>query len=137
VKWQDDIEERPDVMMGKAVFKETRITVEHVLNELSSGMNETELLRGHPGLTADHIRAALAYASGDRGGRDDLRLITSPWTCLRTKIFMPISWHGYEWQAMTSSMLLRFCNAEATTIFWQSPEKNNVFLSRTTRILQG
>lgn len=57
---EDYIEERPDVMMGKPVFKETRITVEHVLNELSAGMDEAELLRGHPTLTPEHIRAALA-----------------------------------------------------------------------------
>lgn len=63
MSWQDYIEERPDVMMGKPVFKKTRITVEHVLNELSAGMDEAELLRGHPRLTPDHIRAALAYAA--------------------------------------------------------------------------
>ncbi len=63
VDWQDYIEERPDVMMGKPVFKETRITVEHVLNELSAGMDEAELLRGHPKLSSVHIRAALAYAA--------------------------------------------------------------------------
>ena len=63
VNWQDYIEERPDVMMGKPVFRETRITVEHVLNELSAGMDEAELLRVHPRLTPLHIRAALAYAA--------------------------------------------------------------------------
>ena len=63
MNWRDYIEERPDVMMGKPVFKDTRITVEHVLSELSAGMDEAELLRGHPRLTTDHIRAALAYAA--------------------------------------------------------------------------
>lgn len=45
--WQDYIEERPDVMAGKPVFKGTRLTVEHVLTELGRGMSEAELLRGH------------------------------------------------------------------------------------------
>jgi uncharacterized protein (DUF433 family) len=63
MNWQRYIEERPDIMMGKPVFKGTRVTVEHVLNELSVGMDEAELLRGHPRLTSDHIRAALAYAA--------------------------------------------------------------------------
>ncbi len=61
--WQDYIEERPDVMMGKPVFKGTRITVEHVLAELGRGMPEDELLRGHPRLPAEHIRAAMLYAA--------------------------------------------------------------------------
>ena len=34
MKWQDYIEERKDVMLGKPVFKGTRLTVEHVLREL-------------------------------------------------------------------------------------------------------
>ena len=63
MNWQDYIEERPDVMLGKPVFKGTRITVEHVLNELGHGVAENELLRGHPRLTADHILAALLYAA--------------------------------------------------------------------------
>jgi uncharacterized protein (DUF433 family) len=63
MNWQDYIEERADVMLGKPVFKGTRITVEHVLRELGNGMAEEELLRGHPRLTRDHIRAAWAYAA--------------------------------------------------------------------------
>lgn len=68
--WQDYIEERPDVMMGKPVFKGTRITVEHVLGELGRGMSEAELLRGHPRLTAEHIRAALLYAAAVIGSEE-------------------------------------------------------------------
>ena len=63
MKWQDYIEQHPDVMAGKPTFKQTRITVEHVLNELGNGMSESELLRGHPRLTPDHIRAAMLYAA--------------------------------------------------------------------------
>jgi uncharacterized protein (DUF433 family) len=63
MNWQDYIEERPDVMLGKPVFKGSRITVEHVLRELANGMSEEELLRGRPQLTRDHIRAAWAYAA--------------------------------------------------------------------------
>ena len=61
--WQDYIEERPDVMNGKPVFKGTRVTVEHILQELATGMAEDELLRGHPRLSRDHLRAAWAYAA--------------------------------------------------------------------------
>ncbi len=44
LKWRDLIEERKDVMMGKPVFKGTRLTVEHVLRELGTGMSHDELL---------------------------------------------------------------------------------------------
>jgi uncharacterized protein (DUF433 family) len=63
MNWQDYIEERPDVMNGKPVFTGTRVTVEHVLQELANGMAEDELLRGHPRLSRDHLRAAWAYAA--------------------------------------------------------------------------
>ena len=63
MNWHDYIEERPDVMTGKPVFKGTRLTVEHVLGELGRGVSEADLLRGHPRLTAEHLRAAMLYAA--------------------------------------------------------------------------
>jgi uncharacterized protein (DUF433 family) len=63
MNWEELIEERPDVMMGKPIFKGTRITVEHVLRELGVGMSEEDLLRGHPRLTKAHLQAAMLYAA--------------------------------------------------------------------------
>ncbi len=62
-KWQEYIEERPDVMLGKPVFKGTRLTVEHVLRELGTGMSPDELFDNYPNLKPEHIRAALRYAA--------------------------------------------------------------------------
>jgi uncharacterized protein (DUF433 family) len=62
-RWQDHIEQRPDVMMGKPVFKGTRLTVEHVLRELGTGMSHDELLDNYPNLTAEQIRAAHHFAA--------------------------------------------------------------------------
>ena len=50
------------VMMGKPVIKGTRITVEHILEELSYGATIDELLEAHPRLTREAIQASLAYA---------------------------------------------------------------------------
>lgn len=50
-------------MMGKPVFKGTRLTVEHVLRELGNGMSETDVLRGYPLITRAHLQAAIAYAA--------------------------------------------------------------------------
>ena len=63
MKWQDYIEERKEIMLGKPVFKGTRLTVEHVLQELGSGMSEPELLANYPTLKAEHLRAAALYAA--------------------------------------------------------------------------
>ena len=63
MKWQDYIEERKEVMMGKPVFKGTRLTVEHVLHELGAGMSHEELLENYPTLKLEHIRAAMLYAA--------------------------------------------------------------------------
>lgn len=72
MNWQDYIEQRPDVMCGKPVFKGTRVTVEHVLNELGLGAVEEDLLRGHPRLTAAHLRAAMLYAAAMIGMEETL-----------------------------------------------------------------
>ena len=63
IKWQDYIEERKEVMMGKPVFKGTRLTVEHVLNELGAGMSREELLENYPTLKPEHVQAAMLYGA--------------------------------------------------------------------------
>jgi uncharacterized protein (DUF433 family) len=60
--WRKHIERNPDVLMGKPVFRGTRITVEFVLERLAHGARSEDLVRSHSSLTEDHIRAALAYA---------------------------------------------------------------------------
>ena len=47
----------PKVMVGKPVIKGTRITVEHIMRELSSGITQAELLDLYPHLTAEDVRA--------------------------------------------------------------------------------
>lgn len=63
IRWQDFIEERKDIMMGKPVFKGTRLTVQHVLEELGGEMSIDDLLKNYPTLKPEHIRAALQYAA--------------------------------------------------------------------------
>lgn len=60
--WQQHIERVPGVMLGKPVFRGTRITVEFVLERLAQGARPEDLIRSHPPLTSEHIKSALAYA---------------------------------------------------------------------------
>jgi len=63
MNWRDYIEENPRVMMGKPVFKGTRLTVEHVLQRLADGSPIPDLLDAHPNLKEEHIQAALCFAA--------------------------------------------------------------------------
>ena len=60
--WENRIEFKPQVLCGKAVVKGTRISVEHVVKLLGDGWTEADVLRSYPNLTAEDIKACLAYA---------------------------------------------------------------------------
>ncbi len=60
--WQQHIERVPGVMLGKPVFRGTRMTVEFVLERLAQGARPEDLVRSPPPLTLDQVMAALAYA---------------------------------------------------------------------------
>ncbi len=53
----------PKVMMGKPVIAGTRITVELILEKLAAGESIEQIIEAHPRLTAEAIRAALAFAA--------------------------------------------------------------------------
>jgi uncharacterized protein (DUF433 family) len=53
----------PAVMIGKPCIKGTRITVELILRKLGAGRSFADLLEAYPHLTADDLRATLAFAA--------------------------------------------------------------------------
>jgi uncharacterized protein (DUF433 family) len=57
------IESRPGVRSGKPCFVGTRIAVYDVLEYLASGMTADEIVADLPELTAEHVRAAIAFAA--------------------------------------------------------------------------
>jgi uncharacterized protein (DUF433 family) len=57
------IEINPKVMMGKPVIKNTRITVELILEKLAIGESFEGILEEHPRLEKEGIYAALAFAA--------------------------------------------------------------------------
>jgi len=59
----DRIAVDPEIRFGKPCVKGTRITVGDVLAYLAGGTSEAQLLAEFPQLTADDVRACLAYAA--------------------------------------------------------------------------
>ena len=53
----------PHVRFGKPIIRGTRITVGDVLGLLAGGMSERDVIEEFPQLTAEDIRACLAYAA--------------------------------------------------------------------------
>jgi uncharacterized protein (DUF433 family) len=53
----------PGKMGGKPCVRGMRITVYDVLDYLASGMSEAEILHDFPDLTAEDLRACLAFAA--------------------------------------------------------------------------
>lgn len=61
--WEERIELRPDIMVGKPVVRGTRLAVEFVVDLLADGWSEDMILAEYPGLAREDIRACLRYAS--------------------------------------------------------------------------
>ncbi len=51
-----------EILGGKPIIKGTRISVEFILELLTSGVTEDEILQDYPHITKDDIRACLSYA---------------------------------------------------------------------------
>jgi uncharacterized protein (DUF433 family) len=60
--WRMGIERNPKVLLGKPVIRGTRIAVDLILDMLSSGWSEKNILDNYPQLKTDDIRACLGYA---------------------------------------------------------------------------
>ncbi|MCY4366375.1 MAG: DUF433 domain-containing protein [Chloroflexi bacterium] len=53
---------RSDVLGGKPIIRDMRISVELVLSLMSQGASQEELLQDYPALEPEDIRACIAYA---------------------------------------------------------------------------
>lgn len=57
------IRSNPNVMMGKPVVADTRITVEFILERLGAGESVDELIAEHPRLTHEAVLAAVEFGA--------------------------------------------------------------------------
>ncbi len=63
MRMHERIDINPNIMFGKPVIKNTRITVEHVLRKLSGGMTIEEIIVDHPHIKPEDIFAAQEFAA--------------------------------------------------------------------------
>ena len=61
--WQEHITVDPKICHGKACFRGTRVMVSVVLDNLAAGADQSEILESYPSLSAQSLRAAMAYAA--------------------------------------------------------------------------
>ncbi|MGF1482601.1 MAG: DUF433 domain-containing protein [Cyanophyceae cyanobacterium] len=61
--WQNYIHANPEVLVGKPVVRETRLSVEFLLGLLSVGRTEQQILENYPSLTAESLQAVFAFAT--------------------------------------------------------------------------
>ncbi len=52
----------PEILGGKPIVEGTRLSVEHILGLLASGMSNQEIIEDYPDLSEGSIRAVLSYA---------------------------------------------------------------------------
>ena len=53
----------PGILGGKPIVEGTRLSVEHILGLLASGMSNQEIIADYPDLSEESIRAVLGYAA--------------------------------------------------------------------------
>ena len=66
----------PKISGGEPVFKGTRVTLRTVLASLAEGDSVEEILADFPGLSADDVRAAIAFAAAS--AHEDLPIPALP-----------------------------------------------------------
>ena len=60
-KYLDRIEVNPNVMFGKPVIRDTRITVELILEELAASKPVDDLIQSFPKITKEDVFACLCF----------------------------------------------------------------------------
>jgi uncharacterized protein (DUF433 family) len=53
----------PEICQGKPTIRNTRYTVDMILDLLPSGMSEIEIIEDYPALESNDIKACLSFAS--------------------------------------------------------------------------
>ena len=61
--WREHIYSNPNIYGGKPIFRESRITVEMVLDLMAAGWSVEQMQKEYPGILAEHLPAAASFAA--------------------------------------------------------------------------
>lgn len=76
MNYRERIVRNASVVGGEPVFKGTRVTLRTVLASLAEGATTAEILSDFPTLSAEDVRAAIAFAA--TSAQEDLPVSESP-----------------------------------------------------------
>jgi uncharacterized protein (DUF433 family) len=62
-QFKDRITVNPGICQGRPTIRNTRYTVELILDLLSSGMTEKDIIEDYPALEIEDIKACLSFAA--------------------------------------------------------------------------
>ena len=74
ILWQNHIHSNASILLSKPIIKNTRISVELILELLGSGWSNDQLLESYPSLTNNDIKAVFIYLK----------------ECIQEELFFPI-----------------------------------------------
>lgn len=63
MNWREHIHSVPGIGSGEPIFKGTRFSVRFLLKLMAEGWDERRIAEQYPGLNAEHMRAAAAFAA--------------------------------------------------------------------------
>ncbi len=61
MNWQERIVSNEGILAGKPIIKNTRLSVEFILERLASGWSEDKIMKGYPRLKPNDFRAIYSY----------------------------------------------------------------------------
>jgi uncharacterized protein (DUF433 family) len=61
--WREYIYSNPNIYGGKPIFRDSRITVEMVLDLMAAGWTIEQMQEEYPGILPGHVTAAAAFAA--------------------------------------------------------------------------
>jgi uncharacterized protein (DUF433 family) len=61
IDWKEYITTDENILAGKPIIKDTRLSVEFILERLANGWGEEDILENYPRLSKEAIQAIYAY----------------------------------------------------------------------------